>query len=435
MSQPTDPAPDSRFKTGIALALLLAVLALVQALMVFRVSLQNSEDINSLSETVVDVGRAVVEAEGRADVDPESDERIRVLEERVAALEYAARASAGGGPNVYTRVVTSEPYHIDKIYPSMLGPFGNQVVQLIDGAEPELVWLIGYETEVIGGETDETQSQEWMCHVNLDLVAAADHNERFSHSGQLLQGRLFSLSQGQQNLRLPPGFGVPMMSDEKMYVATQVLNLNEPEVDITVRQRVTLTFVRDAELTAPMKPLFLRPVQGMKVLEGGAGAHFGIADDEAMGDEYGPGCAIGASADGAAPWEVADEQGRTFTPHWVVEPGREVSHTNVTRYLQLPFDTTVHFIAVHLHPWAESLKLVDLTAGETVFEAGTELPSDRLGLDRVDYLASHEGLRLYKDHQYELVSVYDNKSTENSDAMASMFLYMADEAWRRPVGL
>jgi hypothetical protein len=104
----------------------------------------------------------------------------------------------------------------------------------------------------------------------------------------------------------------------------------------------------------------------------------------------------------------------------------------VTEFLNLPFDTTAHYIAVHLHPFAESLELIDRTTGETVFRAKVDGADGRIGIDRVDYLESAEGIPFYKDHQYELVSVYDNTSGEAQDSMAVMYLYLLDKNFRRP---
>jgi len=38
-----------------------------------------------------------------------------------------------------------------------------------------------------------------------------------------------------------------------------------------------------------------------------------------------------------------------------------------------------------------------------------------------------EGIPIYKDHQYELVSVYDDTSGVDQDSMAVMFRYLLDE--------
>ncbi len=50
----------------------------------------------------------------------------------------------------------------------------------------------------------------------------------------------------------------------------------------------------------------------------------------------------------------------------------------------------------------------------------------RIGLEHVESYSSREGIRIYKDHEYTLISIYDNESDVQQDAMASMFLYMLD---------
>ena len=100
---------------------------------------------------------------------------------------------------------------------------------------------------------------------------------------------------------------------------------------------------------------------------------------------------------------------------------------------RLPFDSTVHYIAVHLHPFAESLELRDLTTSTTVFKSRARNTRDRIGLDRVESFASHEGLPLRRSHQYELVATYDNTSGVEQDSMAVMFLYLHDRSFRSPL--
>jgi hypothetical protein len=134
----------------------------------------------------------------------------------------------------------------------------------------------------------------------------------------------------------------------------------------------------------------------------------------------------------AAAFQYHDGFNRTFTGHWVVAPGREVNRTPVDAMLDLKDDTTIHYIAVHLHPFAESLELVDTTAGKTVWKSTAKNPEDRIGLDRVDTLGSEEGIPIYHDHHYELVSVYNNTSGQDQDSMAVMFLYLADRSFHRP---
>jgi len=104
----------------------------------------------------------------------------------------------------------------------------------------------------------------------------------------------------------------------------------------------------------------------------------------------------------------------------------------VTQYLGLPYDTTIHYIAVHLHPFAESLELRDLTTRSTVFKSRTRGLGDKIGLSRVEHFASAEGIPVFQGHEYELVSVYDNTTGEDQDSMAVMFLYLAEKDFKKP---
>lgn len=349
----------------------------------------------------------------------------------LAAGPAAAPESAEAAPPVHERTILSPAYRIEEKYRSMLGPYAQQEVYLVYVDQPELLWIVGYETEVVDADGSEV-SQEFMCHANLDFEPRSYMDSfRMQHG---VSGRVFTLSQGQQRIEFPEGFGLPILSTQPLQLTTQVLNLNLEDPDLTVRHRVRIEFVRDREVPAerPMKPLYQAAVQGLKSLEG-RGLHYGVDFEQVDAAVHGASCGLGSTAVPEA--EALDPLGRKFTSHWVVEPGREVNHSLVTEFLNLPFDTTAHYIAVHLHPFAESLELIDRTAGETVFRAEVDPADGRIGIDRVDYLVSSEGIPLYKDHQYELVSVYDNTSGEPQDSMAVMYMYLLDHGFRRPEGV
>ena len=329
-------------------------------------------------------------------------------------------------PDVRVATVVSEPYHINGLYPSMRGPYGFDDVTLWRGDEVELLWIVGYRTTVIDSASSEERSQEFMCHANLDFEAT-EYFDRFPKAPSI-SGRVFTLSQGQQEIRFPAGFGIPVTSDLPITLATQVLNLTEPNADMRVRHKVEVLFVRDADVTGEMVPLFQGAVEGFKAL--GDARFYGFEEGEVDHDDMGPGCSVGQAA--IAGDSDDDAHGQKFTAHWVVPPGREENRTNVTRFLNLPYDTTAHYIAVHLHPFAESLTLRDLTTGEDVFVAHVKPREGKVGLVHVDHYESAEGLPLHADHQYELVSVYDNTSDEAVDSMAVMYLYLLDKRFQRP---
>lgn len=329
---------------------------------------------------------------------------------------------------VQKRQIVSKPYHIDAIYPSMRGPSGFDYANLLDTEKPELVWIVGYQTEVVDAGTQGELSQEYMCHANLDFDAKT-HYGHFPNSPPI-SGRVFTLSQGQQEIHFPPGMGIPVRSDLQLSLATQVLNLNIDKPDLKVRHKVNIEFVRDSDLASyrakhpdwEMTPLYQTAVQGFKALENAR--YYGVKHDDASAEELGEGCSVGMSAVEGDVDE--DTHGQKFTAHWVVPPGKELNRTNVTRFLNLPFDTRAYYVATHLHPFATSLTLNDLTTGKEVYVSKAKNSEGRIGLDHLDVYASYEGIKLEKDHEYELVSAYDNTSGKDIDSMAVLYFYAHD---------
>jgi hypothetical protein len=337
-----------------------------------------------------------------------------------------ATAPPAALPEEHVVTLVSQSYHIDRLYPSMTGPSSVENVDLWPADRPELLWITGYRTTVVDAETQAPLSQEWMCHANLDFEPV-DYAEIFP-TAPPLSGRVFTLSQGQQDIHFPPGFGIPITNDTPLQLVTQVLNLNVEAPDLRVRHVVEIRFLRDLELTTPMVALFQAAAEGMKAID--EARAYGVAQAEFDQDEHGLGCSVGSPAL-AGDFDV-DSHGQRFSAHWEVPPGREVNATNATRFLSLPYDTRAHAIAVHLHPWAESLTLRDLTTGTDLFTARVTPSEGRVGIDRVDAFESVEGMQLHKGHEYEVVSVYDNKSGKSADSMAVFYLYLADRDFVKP---
>ena len=317
-----------------------------------------------------------------------------------------------------TRTVLSKVYNVDRKYRSMTGPHSQQEVRLGgEDGERELVWITGYEAVMVSADGSSPMPQDFMCHSNLDVDVDV-HGDLFG-SASGFGSRLFTLSQGQLSVRFPAGFGIPVLSDEPLSLTTQVLNLNAEGESFDVRHKVTIEYVRDRDAGA-MTALFPSAAYGLTLLEGDDG-YYGVR--EADEEEHGPGCLVGTTA---SDHSYDDGLGRKFTGHWLVEPGREVNRTLVTRLMGIPYDTTLHYVAVHLHPFAESLELRDLTTGESLFLSAARNFEDKIGLARVDYFTSTEGIPVFRDHEYEIVSTYHNTTDEDQDSMAVMYLYLRD---------
>jgi hypothetical protein len=346
----------------------------------------------------------------------------------LAALAVVACGSEPEVPlPVRSATLFSEPYPVDQVYRSMTGPDGVQRFAFDKKAPPELLWITGFEAEIVSGEDQHPMSPEFMCHSNLDFLDTSEHSKLVRRQGVKTNRRLFTLSQGQMEVDFPSGFGVPVLSNETFSLTTQVLNLNPQEKPFDVRHKTTIYYVRDAEAPRPMQALYQLPLQSLVLLEGADG-FVGMPEG---GHPDATSCAVGEPARDRV---INDNMGRKFAAHWVVEPGRHVYHTPVTRMMRIPgASTRVHFIAVHLHPFAESLVLRDWTTGETVFKSEARNRDEQIGLSHVESFESVEGLEIHANHGYELIATYDNTSGEPQDSMAVMFLYAADPAFTKPV--
>lgn len=333
------------------------------------------------------------------------------------------------GDGRYRAEFLSPLYRIDRLYRSMKGPWRRQAVQLLDEVSSAGVWVTSYYVQVVGPDGHTPLPDEFMCHSNLNFSAQSLRPER-AGSSRIPMARLLTISQGQMAVRFPEGFGLPMDARQSLELVTQVLNANREGPPFDVRYKIQIEFIRPEEAHTRLRPLFAAAAVGLALVDGAGGGYFNIAQPDP--DQHGPGCLPGEAASRSSLY--TDAQGRTFTGHWVVKPGRQVNRTLVTQALRLPYDTTVHFAVAHLHPFAESLELRDLTTGQTVLSARATNFSDHIGLSSVETVSSPDGILLFKDHEYEVVSVYNNTTDVDQDSMAVFYLYLLDreleDVWR-----
>ncbi len=354
------------------------------------------------------------------------------------AISVTAAQVLAAAPPIKQAQFLSTVYTIDRKYRSMEGPSSVQKVYLGDREKPELLWIVGIRTEMVGEDGVTAQLPELMCHVNVDLDGPR-HQALFDLR-RPVAARLMTLSQGMLSATVPGGFGFPIGSNEPLLLFTQVLNHNIEHPDnLKVRHRVTIDYVRDADLSEPMKPLFNVGASGMVQLDNNPLALATMmptsADGGATHDpEHPASCLIGSRAPNgtATSADYVDPNGRHMTGHWVVPPGRQVNSSDITWFMNLPYNTKLHYAAVHLHPFAESLSIKDVTTGQMVLQSHAVNPSTGVGLTHVDTFTSIPGVPLLKDHKYELVSVYNNTTANNADSMASVFLGLDDPEFVKP---
>jgi hypothetical protein len=349
---------------------------------------------------------------------PDLEQWKKPIEIIDGATETKVELVSEGPPRRYRHTLLSPPASFEGIRLSMTGPISSVLFPL-DRATPfELLWMTDYTVRMVDPKTGTPISLEFNCHSNL-MPDVDAYRKKFPSALHTEDLRLFSIGEGQTEIHLPAGFAVPVRAQQTLDLQSQALNLNLPTGRVDVRHKTAIDFLRDKELGPGQrpKPLVVRAVSIRKPLSPGD-----ASDAHAGHDMHAHHHGASVTIPNAATYREPD--GGKTRSHWLVKPGREVSRTNVTQQLALPYDTAVHFAAAHLHPFAESMSLVDLTTKKTLFESRVKNFSDRVGLSEIDAVSSVAGIPLAKSHEYELVVVYNNTSDVDRDAMATYFLYL-----------
>jgi hypothetical protein len=356
--------------------------------------------------------------------------RHLVLVAIAGTLVWPAIYSLTRSDPAQTAVLTlvSDPYRLDKIYRSMEGPMSVQSgIHLAAGQKSPVQWITGLETQVVDATEQKPISQEFFCHSNLTF---AEHSGAPDHYNQLLGGkthldwRLFTLVPGRLSIELPKGFGVPVPSDAPLDYVTMSLNLNARNQVVNVRVQTKVHTIAANQPGAPTKALFRRALYIMQPHN--ESADMGPACAAKPGQHIGAGCAE-VSQVNLLEKSTPGKPGESMMNQWTVPPGRHVYKMEVTPQLNLPFDTTIHYATIHVHPFARRMELRDLTTGRTIFRLNSQDWPDRVGVARVDEFKSVEGIPILRDHRYELTAEYNNTSGSNTDAMAILYLYLFEK--------
>lgn len=263
-------------------------------------------------------------------------------------------------------------------------------------------------------------SREFFCHSNLTFTPQALSERRtrgtFTPVPDL---QLVTLVPGRLEVSLPEGFGLPVFSDEPLDYYSMSLNLNEHDGARRVRFRTTISFTPDGARDRPMTPLFRRALYAYEPI--GKRSPYTMCQSADH-----PGAACGMFVGQGASNAFLDSIGKTNTMHWMIPPGRYESRVPVTDQLELPADTTAHYVTAHLHPYARFVSLVDTTTGMTLFTIWSKDFADRRGVAHIDEWRSIDGVPLHGTHSYELVTVYDNPTAQPIDAMSILYVYAVD---------
>ena len=317
----------------------------------------------------------------------------------------------------YRVALFSPELQINQIWTSMTGPASIHRFSLMPGVAPELVWMTGYSTEVVDPTMEEILDEAYLCHNNLDYsVASYYENWGLNDRVGVFTPRLATITQGQGRIQFPKGFGVPLMSNQQMSTATQALNLFEADLDIQVRHKISIDYVRRKELDEPFKPLYQQSVCVLIKID--------TNRVDSSGGKIQMDC---RPALASIAFTNFREDGEPYTGHWVIPTARDTVSYNVTRLLSLSGNTKLHYAGVHVHPYCEYLELKDLNTGEIVFKSNITHDPKVMKMTRIEVFSSAAGIMMFADHEYELTCTTNNRSLKEQDMMAVMLLYLHDQ--------
>ncbi len=304
----------------------------------------------------------------------------------------------------------SPDLYLDGIYKSMEGPKAGSMVQLTP--KDELIFVTGFEVKALDAKNLKPISNDFICHTNIDFndvkyYSGLGLNDRIGQQ----YPRMTSLSHGQEKFQLPKGFGIPMKGNDFLFVTTQSLNHNLPQINQLVKHQVNITYSSNLRL----KPLMTRTI----FVELPYNIHNPFKEP------------IDPASNQCIPVETQnhsypDGNGGMLSGHWVIPPGKKTYRSSVNSQLQIKDSMRLHAASVHVHPFATSLTLFDKTAEKVIFQSKIENHKNRIGLKHIDFLSSEQGLMMYAQHDYELIEEVNNTTQINQDMMGSMFLFFYD---------
>ena len=273
-----------------------------------------------------------------------------------------------------TREIRTRPVQLTELYASMKGPRSTRTFNLDPTSESEILWIRRFGVDVLN-VTDEVESTEFLCHAWL--IGDAGLNDATPKEGLDLY---LTISQGMEEMQFPDGFAVQydQQNIDRLSFMAMAVNNNYDEIDKQIQFRASIDYLEDHAA----KRLGIKALSAVMI--GGR---------------------------------------RENKIHWTVPPGEQVLVNDIEPD-KMDIDATVHFIKLHLHPHGQSVTLRDKTTGEELWTGRARNELQRHHLLGTDSYSSTVGFRIYKDHDYELTTVYDNPTDHNIDAMSTMRLYV-----------
>ncbi|KGO84099.1 hypothetical protein IP98_00512 [Flavobacterium cauense R2A-7] len=312
----------------------------------------------------------------------------------------------------------SPTFIIDGIYKSMEGPKASRYIQL--DQSDKILWITGFKVKAVDAKTNEALSNDYICHMNVDINDTQYYTQWHLEDRIGKQyPRMTSLSHGLEHFDFPKGYGVPIIGKDYLFVTTQTLNHNQPDIFKKVKHEVS---VRYEAYDKTQKPLMSKTV------------YIQLPFDKH--DPFkGP---LDPASNQCIPVETknhtyCDKAGNMLSGHWVIPSGIKTYRSSITEQLQIKDSARLHFSAPHVHPFATSISVVDKTENKMLFTCKVTNYTTKIGLQNIETFSSKNGIWLYENHEYELVMTCNNTSKTDQDMMGSMFLFFYDKELDRTI--
>lgn len=305
---------------------------------------------------------------------------------------------AGGGcstPPVTSTAIQGEPTVIDQLYPPATGPASSQQFTLLK-EYPRQVWLTGVEIAVkdvkdANKNAKDGKSVEGVLSATTVGFQDVERHRQLNHLSGQLSPSIFHPGPGLTSLTLPKGYGIPLQSNEILYISAIWQNRDLYRPPLEARLDATLKFHHHEPDLPPTKELRVYPV-------------FATV----------PGTPTGSPK----PYDLRqlqlDGQGKAASARWWIPSGPSTVRSLVSYQLPPEQEVTVRYLSAFVYDdWTE-LELVDLTSGVSLvkFAPGSSQAREMT-----------PPLTLDSRHRLELKVSYKNPAASDHVGAGMLVLY------------
>lgn len=327
------------------------------------------------------------------------------------------------------------------VAPSMMGGGSGQTISReVKGlihADPDhrtLLWLKGVKLDVLDENDHVLPTAEFICHWNLD-VKPNFRNQVFTEGEKCQSVRLATVTQGQTEITFPPGFAVPVASDETWNAVFQAANRTTDD-HRRIKHRCTFYFIKDEDLVYPITALSWQVPWIHVVIDKNS---IEAAEEERNKCPSCLGMSLGINApNNTSNGVFTDSKGRRVSGHWVIPPGTRTYSGTIDEEFEPGFSAKphiVHTVWSHIHPLCSNLSLYECEGDsrKKLISVGAKTDTSRgLEIKHIENWNSEKGVTLPEKVNYELEVTYKNTTNVPQDSMAAAGIFFEDPTFARP---